>query len=299
MNSTDFKIKAKNRKHVDFASSDNQEASKWLKPFFFLQAADCQFGLIDRYLKRLEEPGWSEETEQSELLVEACNRMEPKPRFLVICGDLVDAYPGEKNQEEQVAEFKRIYAKLDPEIPLVCVCGNHDLGEQPTLTSVELFKSNFGDDYFHFVVDGALFIVINSQFYKNREFVEEYARQQDDWLEALLDKCKQYKHSIIFEHIPWFLRDQDEDDDYFNITKSTRVSWLNKFKQAGVSKIMCGHYHQNTGGWISDDLELVVTSAIGAQLGPDKSGARVVKLLDTHVHHEYFAMSDLPSRIAI
>lgn len=294
-----FKVKAFNRKHIDFASIEDPGAAKWVKPFYFIQAADCQFGLIDRYIKQLDNPGWSEETELSERLVEICNKMQPKPKFLVICGDLVDAYPSQPRQEEQTAEFKRIYAKLDPSIPLVCVCGNHDLGEEPDSSAIELFRSNFGDDYFHFVIEGVLFIVINTQLYMNRQHVEEYARNQDIWLEDMLSKCQSFKYSIVFEHIPWFLKDQNEDNEYFNIDKDVRAIWLDKFRRAGVTKIMCGHYHRNAGGWISPDLELVVTSAIGASLGDDKSGARVVKLLDDGVEHEYFAMDDLPSRVSI
>lgn len=296
---TEFKIKASGRKHLDFSGCEDEAAKEWKQPFMFVQAADSQFGLIDRYLKGLDRPGWDEEMALSEEFVASCNRLEPKPKFVVVCGDLLDAYPwlGEL-RERQTEDFKRIYSKLDPSIPLVCVCGNHDIGDEPKLDAVESYRKTFGDDYFHFVVEGVLFIVINSQFYQHREYVVEYAREQDRWLEGLLDRCKEYKHSVVFEHIPWFLNDWDEEKGYFNIEKSIRLEWLEKFRKAGVSKIMCGHYHRNAGGWYQE-MELVVTSAIGAQLGSDKSGARVVRVLEDRIEHQYYAMADLPVRVEL
>ena len=38
-------------------------------------------------------------------------------------------------------------AQVDESIPLVCVCGNHDVGNTPTRATVALFRSRFGDDY--------------------------------------------------------------------------------------------------------------------------------------------------------
>lgn len=297
-----FRIRTANRRHVDFdpefelADPEAPARSKWSGPFHFIQAADSQFGMIDSYIHKRTEPGWREEMELCEQLVATCNRMSPAPKFLIICGDLVDAWPATETRRRQVRDFKRIFAKLDARIPLVCVCGNHDVGDEPTRASVAEYRENFGDDYFYFTTSDVLFIVINSQFYQNREHVQEYASEQDAWLERLLAKCKLFKYSILFEHIPWFLEHSDEDDDYFNIRKSVRLAWLAKFKAAGVSKIFCGHYHRNAGGWF-EGMELVVTSAIGAQCGQDKSGIRIVRLLDQAIEHQYYPMQEIPALV--
>jgi 3',5'-cyclic AMP phosphodiesterase CpdA len=273
-----------------------QRPSEWSGPFYFVQAADTQLGLIDRYIRQVEPVRWDEEIRLSELLVAKCNRLEPKPRFLVVCGDLTDADPSTRMRHEQVRDFKRIFSKLDPSIPLVCLCGNHDVGDEPTMEFIQEYKRDFGDDYFHFVTGGVLFIVINSQFYKHREHVQDYARQHDDWLTDMLAKCKQFKYSIVFEHIPWFLERPDEPNDYFNIDKHIRQKWLARFLEAGVTKIMCGHYHRNAGGWL-EGMELVVTSAVGAQLGRDKSGARLVKIGADAIEHQYYALEEMPERV--
>lgn len=301
----DFRIRTSNRRHLDFddeynlADTNAPERSHWNGPFYFIQAADSQFGMIDSYIYNRIEPGWSEEIKLCEQLVEICRTIQPKPKFLIICGDLIDSMPSTELGKRQMIDFKRIFKRLDSiDVPLVCVCGNHDVGDVPTEENISEYRRNFGDDYFYFTKNDILFIVINSQFYQNRVFVQDYAKKQDEWLESILEKCKLFKYSIIFEHIPWFLQNFDEEDDYFNIKKEVRLKWLNKFKSAGVTKIFCGHYHRNAGGWY-DNMELVVTTAIGAQMGDNYSGVRVVKVLDDLIEHKYFAMQDVPLQVTL
>ena len=50
--------------------------------------------------------------------------------------------------------------------------------------------------------------------------------------------------------------------------------------------IFCGHYHRNAGGFYNG-IEQVVTSAIGAQLGNDESGIRIVNVSEDKITHEY------------
>lgn len=279
-------------------ATNSGDEEKWTEGFYFIQAADTQFGMIDNYLKKLENPKWDEEIRLSQLLVDKCNKLQPKPKFMVVCGDLTDAWPGTQMRKQQVFDFKRIFSQLDQSIPLVCVCGNHDIGNEPTPDSLSEYKQDFGDDYYYFTKMGVLFIVLNSQFYQHRANLEEYAKGQDIWLDQILTGCKDFKYSIVFEHIPWFLQQPDEEDEYFNIDRPIRLFWLNKFKEAGVNKIMCGHYHRNAGGWY-ENIELVVTSAVGAQLGRDKSGIRIVRMLESGIEHEYYALDDIPDEVDV
>lgn len=226
--------------------------------------------------------------------IEIANQMNPKPKFFVVCGDLVDAMPGQINREAQVKDLKNCFKDLTNEIPLVCVCGNHDVGDNPTPDSVDDYKSKFGDDYYTFDCGGVLFIVLNSQYYKERTLVQDLASAQDEWLEKVIQNAKNYKHVVVFQHIPWFLLNPDEDDDvYFNIEKSLRMKMLDQLYNAGVRYIFCGHWHRNAGGKYKD-LELVVTSAIGAQLGNDKSGFRIVKVFEDSIQHKYYSLDQVP-----
>ncbi|XP_002739121.1 serine/threonine-protein phosphatase CPPED1-like [Saccoglossus kowalevskii] len=112
-------------------------------------------------------------------------------------------------------------------------------------------------------------------------------------LDAQTSGCK---HLVIFQHIPWFLKDPNEEKEYFNIELNLRLRMLDKFHKAGVKTIFCGHYHRNAGGFYQN-MEEVVTSAMGCPLGDDKSGLRVVRVFDKEIKHQYYAMSEIPKTI--
>lgn len=40
----------------------------------------------------------------------------------------------------QEADFMKCYSRLDKSIPLVCVCGNHDIGNRPTVETIEGYR---------------------------------------------------------------------------------------------------------------------------------------------------------------
>jgi hypothetical protein len=67
----------------------------------------------------------------------------------------------------QKHQFKLIFSRLKDEIPLVCLCGNHDVGERPTPDTLAGWRNSFGKDYFKFnvnlSVDVQLFVSITEQ----------------------------------------------------------------------------------------------------------------------------------------
>jgi hypothetical protein len=67
--------------------------------------------------------------------------------------------------------------------------------------------------------------------------VEEEAANQDEWLEGQLEILKESgaKFGIIFQHIPWFLNNYDEEaTTYYTIGPEVRQKWMPKFKEAGT-----------------------------------------------------------------
>ena len=56
--------------------------------------------------------------------------------------------------------------------------------------------------------------------------------------------------------------------------------------------------YRNAGGFYKD-LEVVVTSAIGCQIGPDDHGMRVVKVDQDKVSHHYQPLNNFPMRITL
>jgi hypothetical protein len=81
--------------------------------------------------------------------------------------------------------------------------------------------------------------------------VPELYKSHESWLEEELSKSARLgsKHTVIFQHIPWFVKRPDEEKIYFNVEPELRMRMLNKFYDGGVRKIFCGHYHRNAGGW--------------------------------------------------
>ncbi|XP_006011025.1 serine/threonine-protein phosphatase CPPED1 isoform X2 [Latimeria chalumnae] len=287
-------LNANNRTYNGF--SQEAEAT-WKGPFYFIQGADPQFGLIKAWAVGDCDNGgdeWEEEIRLTKQAVQAINKLNPKPKFFVLCGDLIQAMPGTKWRKEQEQDLKNILKEIDPDIPLVFVSGNHDIGNTPTPDTINEYCQSWGDDYFSFWVGGILFLVLNSQFYFDASKCPELKHAHDIWLDEQLAVAEQQKckYSVVFQHIPIFLQNPDEENDYFNLEKSIRKEILGKFHKAGIKAVFSGHYHRNAGGK-HDGLDMVVTSAIGCQLGEDQHGLRVVVVTEEKLLHKYYSLDEL------
>ena len=117
------------------------EKTKTRKGHRFIITADTQYGiLMDGFA--MDYPNWSQEIEISRKCVSQINAMKgpDRPLFVIVCGDLVDtesSFSGaiaswkkvmrgwERNLvfDQQVRDFKRVWAGLDSDIALVCLCG--------------------------------------------------------------------------------------------------------------------------------------------------------------------------------
>lgn len=295
-----FNSSARNKRFLPFNRKSERE---WEGDFTFIQAADTQFGMQESYIEKKQEVGWQQEMAWSRQLVHQVNNMTPRPRFMVICGDLLDAWPETQGdmRTQQEKDFKNVFNDL--EVPLVCVCGNHDIGNQPSYESVGRYRSSFGDDFFSFWCGGVYFMVLNTQYYEDSSRVPELAAEHDAWFEQQLKKIKKRKpkHAVVFQHIPFFLNHPHEEKEYFNFAPSLRHKMLDKLHDAGVRHVFAGHYHRNAGGMYKD-LELVITSAVGAQLGSDDQGYRVVRVTDSAIEHKYHTLEmniTIPPEIAL
>lgn len=284
---------------------------------------------LDLQPQMSEDDAYEAEKDMARRAVDHVNKMEPRPVFCVVCGDLVHAFPDKAPEAhaKQVGDFKDIFSGVHEDIALVCLCGNHDVGERPSAATVDLWKGRFGDDYFSFFVNSIKFIVINSQLYKNDTNCKELAKEQDTWLSQELHEANANPNvhgTIVFSHIPPFIYDPEEPSGYFPLEKNVRLSLLGRMARAGVTHIFCGHYHRNAIGKFelrdcddSEDappkcIEVVTTAAVGGNLtnddagdalglsgmagvivDPALSGFRVVDVdVDGKVSHEFRPFSD-------
>lgn len=256
--------------------------------FFFFQMADTQFGFFNANKE------FSRETVNMEKAIAESNRL--KPAFVVICGDLVNK-PGDL---AQIAEYKRIAAKLDPSIKLYSVSGNHDVENVPTPESLALYKQHFGEDRYTFRSGSIFGIVLNSSLIKDPSLAPQEAAAQDVWLQKVLEEAKKSraKHIMVFVHHSFFLADPNEPDQYFNINTERRKYYLDLFQKYGVKQIFAGHYHRNAYGK-AGEIEMITTGPVGRPLGADSSGFRIVNVKGKIVEHKYFALDSLPKQIQV
>ncbi|KAM4819938.1 serine/threonine-protein phosphatase CPPED1 isoform 2-T2 [Thomomys bottae] len=240
---------------------------------------------------------WGQEIRLTQQAVQAINKLRPKPKFFVLCGDLIHAMPGTRWRKQQTEDLQRVLGAVDREIPLVLVSGNHDVGNVPTAETVEEFRRTWGDDYFSFWVGGVLFLVLNSQLLHDASCCPALKLAQDRWLEQQLGLARQRRcqHAVVFQHIPLFLQSIDEDDDYFNLTRAVRQELADKLAGAGIKAVFSGHYHRNAGGTYQN-VDMVVSSAIGCQLGRDTHGLRVVVVTAEKIVHRYCSLDELTEK---
>lgn len=87
---------------VPFSDAERE----WKGPFCFILATDPQLGLMKAWKDGDTESGgdvWEEEVELTKRAVEAVNQLRPRPKFMVLCGDMVHALPGTNTTHEGIA----------------------------------------------------------------------------------------------------------------------------------------------------------------------------------------------------
>jgi len=254
----------------------------------FIQMSDPQFGM---YAKN---QGFEHETANFEFAISTANRL--KPAFVVVTGDLIN----QSSNAAQAAEYKRIAAKLDRKIRLFNVAGNHDVENEPTRETLAQYRKRFGPDYYTFRVGDIAGFVLDSSLEQHPQNVPEEAARMEAWLRAELAKAHSegVKHLIVFQHIPLFLTDPDEADQYFNIPGETRRRYLKLLHEYGVHQVFAGHYHRNSEGR-DGDLEMITTGPVGMPIETAKSGMRIATVSDTGVSHRYYDFGELPDSLGL
>ena len=287
----------------------------------FIVAADTQLGMAEQNER------WESEMALSRRTVDILNQLQPRPLFCCMCGDLVDmtssmfvgktkAFDPSRNnnnngnssssknsnnnntqwtaeecevmQDQQNADFQRLWQNLHPDIALICLCGNHDVGNRPTRTSIDKFKNAFGDDYLAFWANGTYNVVINSNLCSDPSAAEDLYEAQLVWLDERLRYAQNHRARQIFvySHHPWFLYDENEvademtgttvcgstiiPDGYFHIPLPHRRRVLQLFQKYQVTAAFCGHFHQNLQAKASFGMDLIVTGSLSVVL--DSSG---------------------------
>jgi len=295
----------------------------------FVVCADTQFGMSDG------NRSWDFEMGLSRKTVQKINSMRPLPKFVCICGDLVDMHESMHVNEEttlekcreikyqQTRDFQEIWNELDSRIAMVCVCGNHDVGNRPNQTSISRFTKTFGDDYLSFWCNKTFNIVLNTNLFSDPSDAEDLLRDQIIWLEQQLKYATENdaSHIFCFGHHPWFLYDEEEGEEdvmdlvkvvyphnaqefkgdyhesHFHIKRENRKVAMDLFKKYGVAANFCGHFHKNIVTKTSFGMEHIISGSLSSIIGKksdidyeDANGFRVVQVSEKDFSHHYFTL---------
>jgi len=202
---------------VEGGSSKRQE-------FTFAQVCDTQFGM----------GGYEHDLKTFKQAIVQINAL--KTDLVVICGDLV----GRPN-EKSIADFNRIKAEL--KVPCYCVPGNHDVGNKPSLKSLQNYRKAVGKDYYSFEHKGYMFVCVNTQLWKSP--VDGESEKQEAWLKATLEStAKRGVPIFIVGHHPLYTGQPDEKEAYSNLPPAKRKVLLDLFEKHGVVSMLSGHAHR-------------------------------------------------------
>ena len=192
--------------------------------FIFVQVSDPQLGW--GY-------GYNNDLNSFKQAVSHINGL--KPDLVVICGDMVDSF-----NTTSVADFQQARSELT--MPSYCSPGNHDVGNSPTVSSLQRYRQAFGDDYFSFEHKGYTFVIVNSSLWKAP--VAGESKKQDEWLKQTLAAALD-KNSPVFVvgHHPFYLTNPDEAEEYYNVPPAKRSELLALFEESGVVAVLGGHRH--------------------------------------------------------
>lgn len=251
-------------------------------PWFFIQVTDPQFGMFDN------NEGFKKETILYEKAVSEINKLNPD--FVVITGDFVH----DTNSGSQMDEFKRITAKIKPQIPVYLTPGNHDLGSPPDKESIKNYRKNYGSDKFSFTHKGSAFIGFNTSIIKDK--LNRLEQKQYQWLDRKLKESQEASHIVLFCHFPFFIQSVDEPESYSNLGIESRKKYLTLFEAQKVDAVFSGHYHNNALASYGH-VQLVTTSALGKPLGEALSGFRIVKIYPDRIEHRYYGLDELPDSV--
>jgi DNA repair exonuclease SbcCD nuclease subunit len=255
-------------------------------PEFFVQLTDPQLGMYADNADSLQEQA------NLRFAVASINRL--KPRFVVVSGDLVNK-PGDP---EQIRIYREIMRGVDRGIPVYNVAGNHDLGNQPDAAALGRYRRAFGKDYYAFDAGGLRGLVLDSNLIKAPQNAPDDAAAQERWLVAELQRAQRDKVAqiLVFQHIPYFVFDPQEPEEYDNLPPAARERILKLFREYGVKYVFAGHRHGNACAH-AGELTMVTTGPVGKPFHGNASGFRVVRVAGGAVESRYYELGAIPHSI--
>ncbi|MDR1720590.1 MAG: metallophosphoesterase [Dysgonamonadaceae bacterium] len=213
---------------VDFITTDNPAEGKNFTafPVTIAQLCDPQLGF--------DKGTFAADSLHFEQAVAKINAL--KPDIVALAGDMVN----DVSDEHAIAVFHQIKGKL--KVPVIFTPGNHDLPDPVTDAGLDRYRKCFGDDFQTVEIDGITIISANSQLW--RKAPEAAIDRQEKQLQAALTSAAKRGHRVIMlTHVPPFVKEVEEKDEYFNLPLAVRKNLLQRFVENGVILWLAGHTH--------------------------------------------------------
>ena len=191
--------------------------------FTFVQLSDIHWGFNNPKVN----PDYAGTLQKA---VDAVNKMDPQPDFVVVTGDLTHRAPTSDERIKRMTQVRSILSGLKVK-DIRYNPGEHDADSDKG----EAFKEFFGSGYYSFDHKGAHIIVLNTT-----EEEASLGEAQLQWLQDDLSKLdKDNAHLVVFTHRPLF----DLYPKWGWNTKDGQkaLDMLMPFKQVTV---FYGHIHQ-------------------------------------------------------
>jgi len=257
----------------------------WQGPFFFLAMADPQLGRMQI------DDGPDFDTTLWERAIAHANRL--KPAFVVALGDLIQT----PTSDAEAAEVKRIGGMLRDDIPLHWVVGNHDVGH-PSEESLAWYRREFGSDWYTIETGGTRLVAIHSVIVDEPDNVPDDAATQFEWFKRTVATTTDAKHTIVFQHHPWYHTEPNEPKTSHSLPQPARAAHLELMASAGVSAVFAGHYHARNIVH-HGDIEMVAAGTLSDTWSAVEPGFEIVKVYEDRLEHEYVTLDAVPRQVVL
>ncbi|UCC98677.1 MAG: metallophosphoesterase [Phycisphaerales bacterium] len=181
--------------------------------FTFVQLCDTQLG----------KGGYEHDVRSLKRAVRLINAL--KVDLVVICGDLVDNF-----DDTSVADFIDIMGDLT--MPYYPAPGNHDVGDTPTVASLNRYREAMGEDYFSVEHKGYTFVMANTSLWRTQ--LQGESEKYDSWFkQTLADAHGRNSPVFVVQHHP-------------TNTLPASNELLALFETSRVVAVLAGHTHRTT-----------------------------------------------------
>lgn len=185
--------------------------------------------------------------------------------------------------DSSYTDFKSI--KNGFKMPCYLAPGNDDVGNVPSISTLNYYRNKIGKDYFTFENKGAAFVVTNTQLWKIDAGYESVKHHR--WIKKTLDSLSTSNIPVfVIGHYPLFLKTPEEKEVYFNLPIEIREEILELFKQSHVKAYLSGHTHETIVNNF-ENIQFVSGETTSKNFDKRPLGFRLWNVKSDSMYHEF------------